>query len=75
MREKSKKCVLWAQKFPPVNPGRREGRGMMEEGRGMRPDAIRHNHQEEPASDAGERKKRKAAGRFASQLLRERIAG
>ena len=28
----------------------------------MRPDGIRRNHQEEPASDAGERKKEKSGG-------------
>ena len=28
----------------------------------MRPDAIRRNHQEEPSSDAGERKKEKSGG-------------
>jgi hypothetical protein len=35
---------------------------MMDEGRWMRPDGIRRNHQEEPASDAGERKKEKSGG-------------
>ena len=35
---------------------------MMDEGRWMKPDGIRHNHQEEPASDAGERKKEKSGG-------------
>ena len=35
---------------------------MKEEGRSKKPDGIRHNYQEEPASDAGERKKEKSGG-------------
>ena len=34
----------------------------MDDGRSKRPETIRHNHQEEPASDAGERKKEKSGG-------------
>nr|MBR6145653.1 hypothetical protein [Paludibacteraceae bacterium] len=49
----------------PGNLGRREGRRKRDDGKlkmengklKIRPDGIRHSHQEEPASDAGERKK------------------
>ena len=41
---------------------------MMDEGRWMRSDGIRHNHQEEPASDAGERKKERKKRRSCGAL-------
>jgi len=41
----------------------------------MRPDGIRHNHQEEPASDAGGKEERKAAELwgFAAWNIREGV--
>ncbi|MBR4547576.1 MAG: hypothetical protein IKO66_06010 [Paludibacteraceae bacterium] len=42
---------------------RDDGKLKMENGKlKIKPDGIRRNHQEEPASDAGERKKEKSGG-------------